>query len=866
LNAYNDPVFLFSTLSPGLERFVYVNEAAILRYGYSLQEFQKMMLADVSVNSDMIAIIERDTPKNLSVPARSIFYTRHFGKSGATFPVEICSSIVEWNQQICYLLIVKDQSVQADLQSAVALWKEKFRTVFQASPDAITLSRVHDGVYCEVNETFSRILGYHPGEVIGKSVFELNIWKNEEDREELTVLLRTKGFAENFEAEFVAKNGTYRSGLISACIFNFKGQELIFTITRDITERKQEQEELKLMTFALDHIGDEVHLVDENGRFVYVNQQTCKTTGYSRDELLGMRGSQVIMGRPSEEDANHLHKLWDARFLAEENVQRTKDGTLYPVEVFANPFVYRGSRYALVLARNIEDRKNADKKMQLMTFAMDHISEEVHLVGSDHRFVYVNQKACEALGYSRDELLKMKIQDVAPERSATHNSEVQRNLKEHKTVTDESVHKRRDGKTYPVEVTANCFEYDGVDYNLALVRDITERRRDEEERRQFEKRMVQTQKMESLGVLAGGVAHDFNNLIGAILGQAELTKRTLPEETVAYENLGQIEIAAERAADLAGQMLAYSGRGKVVVETIALNLLIEETLSMLKVSIPKNIDFHLDSCPLLPGIDADATQIRQIIMNLIINAAEACGDSGGLVSIVSGCIDCTESFFKNTWFDREMPAGRYVSLEVADNGCGMEEETLSKLFDPFFTTKFTGRGLGMSAVLGIVRGHKGAITVESKKGEGTTFRVLFPASGEMVEVKKDSPDNHDWRGEGTVLLVDDEDMVRRICADMLKTIGFTPLTAKDGLEALEVYRDNPDIRLVLLDLTMPNLDGEQCLYAMRKIHPDVNVILSSGYSELEVSQRFVGKGVSGFLQKPYRLASLAAVLRRALAE
>jgi two-component system, cell cycle sensor histidine kinase and response regulator CckA len=260
-------------------------------------------------------------------------------------------------------------------------------------------------------------------------------------------------------------------------------------------------------------------------------------------------------------------------------------------------------------------------------------------------------------------------------------------------------------------------------------------------------------------------------------------------------------------------------------------------------------------------VEADATQLRQIIMNLVINASEAIGDKSGVIAITTGCMDCDRSYLKDVWLDENLTNGLYVYLEIADSGCGMDTETLSKLFDPFFTTKFTGRGLGMAAVLGIVRGHKGAIKVYSETGRGTTFKILLPASGRPVEIFNHDVGDEDWQGSGTVLLVDDEETIRGIGAEMLKELGFTVVTAADGREAVDIFKSRPDISFVILDLTMPHMDGEQCFRELRQLKPDVKVIMSSGYNEHEVTQKFVGKGLAGFIQKPYRLSKLQEVIQ-----
>jgi len=320
--------------------------------------------------------------------------------------------------------------------------------------------------------------------------------------------------------------------------------------------------------------------------------------------------------------------------------------------------------------------------------------------------------------------------------------------------------------------------------------------------------------------------------------------------------------AAARAADLAKQMLAYSGKGRFVIEDLDLNRLIEEMLNMLEVSISKKAVLRLNPYHPLPLVEVDATQMRQIIMNLVINASEAIGEKSGVIAITTGCMDCDRSYLDNLWLKENIKEGLYVCLEIADTGCGMDKETLSKIFDPFFTTKFTGRGLGMAAVLGIVRGHNGASKVYSEPGRGTTFKILLPASSRPAELYNVSTlPADDWQGDGTVLLVDDEETVRGIGSEMLKELGYTPVTAVDGRDAVETYKQHPGISLVILDLTMPHMDGEQCFRELKRMNPDVKVIMSSGFNHQEVTQKFAGKGLAGFIQKPYKQSALREVIK-----
>ena len=401
---------------------------------------------------------------------------------------------------------------------------------------------------------------------------------------------------------------------------------------------------------------------------------------------------------------------------------------------------------------------------------------------------------------------------------------------------------------------------------FGTIQDITDRKLIEADRRKLEAQILHAQKLESLGVLAGGIAHDFNNILMTILGHAELAMMRLNPASPARDNLLSIEQAAQRAADLSRQMLAYSGKGKFVVETVCLGDLVTEMTHMLEVYISKKALLRFNLATNLPAVEVDATQIRQVLMNLVINASEAIGDTSGVIAITTGAMRCEGDYLSDIRFDEQLAAGLYVFVEVADTGCGMDRDTLARIFDPFFTTKFTGRGLGMSAVLGIVRGHRGAIKVYSEPGKGTTFKVLLPATpGNAEKVRLDTAPESIWHGSGTLLLVDDEETIRALGSEMLEMLGFSVLTACNGREALDVYQAHDgEIEAVVLDLTMPRMDGEETFRELRRIREDVLVIMSSGYNEFEVSQRFIGKGLTGFIQKPYKLSELGTVLRQTL--
>ncbi len=397
---------------------------------------------------------------------------------------------------------------------------------------------------------------------------------------------------------------------------------------------------------------------------------------------------------------------------------------------------------------------------------------------------------------------------------------------------------------------------------VATALDITERRKLEQKR--IDSRMQEAQKLESLGLLAGGIAHDFNNLLVGMLGNASLALAELEgTESPLKEHLKRIESAAERASDLTRQMLAYSGRGRFVVEPVDLSDVVKEMTALIEVSVPKSVSLLLDLGDQLPTIEADVVQIRQVVMNLLTNAVDAILDGKGKVRVTTRLFTVDKWLMNRTRVAAgELYEGPYVLLEVSDSGRGMDPQVIERMFDPFFTTRDEGHGLGLAAVLGIIRGHGGAIRVDSSPGEGTRIDVYFPAGTHSISQNVPTLVAFDQGPQGRVLVVDDELAVRQLTQVALERAGFRVTVAENGAEALELFRESPDeYGVILLDLTMPVMDGEETFRALRAERPGVRVLLSSGYNEQEATSRFTGRGLAGFLQKPYRAHQLVSCVR-----
>ena len=361
--------------------------------------------------------------------------------------------------------------------------------------------------------------------------------------------------------------------------------------------------------------------------------------------------------------------------------------------------------------------------------------------------------------------------------------------------------------------------------------------------------------------MAGGIAHDFNNILTSVLGFANLAMLDVQTGTPMRHYLDQIETAAQRASELCQQLLAYSGRGKFTTDALNVSEVGLEMLHMLQVSISKKAELIKDLPGGLPMILADGTQIRQIIMNLITNASDALGDATGTIGLRTGHTLRPPMMSRENFLPEQCPGG-YVFIEVKDSGCGMDEQTRSKIFDPFFSTKFTGRGLGLAATLGIVRGHQGAIEMHSRPGQGTTFRIYFPAIATQLSRENQEKSEREWRGSGTILVVDDEAQVRSFIRTTLEMFGFKVIQANDGRQAIAVFEQtHAQLSAVLLDLTMPYLSGEETLEHLQAIDDSIPVIISSGYNESDVAQRFSAGRIAGFIQKPYRPTALLDKLR-----
>ena len=532
------------------------------------------------------------------------------------------------------------------------------------------------------------------------------------------------------------------------------------------------------------------------------------------------------------------------------------------------PAVERALREAAERAelRRAEDALKASAA--LYRLLMDSSPDVVLLLDREERCRYLNSPAAQLLQRKAEDLLGRRQTELFPSEVAQrHSQAIQEVFRTGQPSQSEELiglpHGRMWADTRLLPVRNAQSEVIQV---VAILRDITERKRAEEDRQHWDARLQQLQKLESLGAMAGGVAHDFNNILTSILGYTDLLADEVPAGSVGHDYLRQLTAGARRAAELTMQLLAYSGRGRFVIRSLSLSQLVREMSHLLDISGGRRNLLKYRLLEKLPVIEGDANQMRQAILNLVTNAAEAVGDRDGQVTISTGLQECDQASLAGTYLQDNLSPGTHVFLEVEDTGSGMTAETLAHAFEPFFTTKSTGRGLGLAAVLGIVRGLGGGIKAASEPARGSRFRLLFPVARTFpppaVAAARQAAEQ--WRGGGTALLVETEAASRKTARGLLEELGFDVLAVSSGFEATEVFRARAaEIRLLVLSAALSRLDLEHLFLEVSQVRNPPRVIVAAPEAEFDSMKRLHQPRVAGFVHKPFEAAELREVLREA---
>ncbi len=622
-------------------------------------------------------------------------------------------------------------------------------------------------------------------------------------------------------------------------------------------------EDATLRLHALVHSADDAIIGKTTAGVVQTwNPGAERLYGYAASEMIGRDMTILLPPDRADEESFILERIGRGERVNHfDTVRVKKGGRLVHVSVAISPIVKNGMVIgASHVARDITagtELELARARLAAIVESSDDAIVSKDLTGTVQTW---NKGAEQLYGYSEVEMKGRPMSLLLPPDRPDEEATILRRLSKGERVEHfETARMRKDGNQIEVSLSISPV-YDKNGRVIAashVARDITERR-------SLETKRLHAQKLESLGVLAGGIAHDFNNLLTGILGNASLVAEGLQQSNPDRPILQECIAAAERAALLTKQLLAYAGKGRFVTEPINLSHLVRQISALIQTSISRKVQVRMELANDLPSIEADAGQLQQVIMNLVINGAEAIAEDVGIVVCTTAVQMVDDAYIKSLGAEGQyISPGRHVMLEVQDSGCGMDEATLLRIFEPFFSTKFTGRGLGLAAVSGIVHGHRGALRVYSTPGKGTSFKVLFPAAEAALNSPQPPTTAANLEGSGnTVLIVDDEDSVRSVARNTLQRRGYRTIEARDGREALEVFRKFAhEISLVLLDLTMPYMNGEEVLRELQIITPSVKVVLSSGFNEVEAIRRFTGKGLAGFLQKPYTAMRLAEAVK-----
>jgi len=799
------------------------------------------------------------------------------------------SPIIDVNDQIIGAsLIVRDVTEQSEIQRALQQEKNFVSAVLSASVSAVTTVDP-SGRIVFANPKAREIFGIEPESVQGRTYNDPQ-WEIEgvdgkpfpEEQLPFNMVMRTKQPVNGIEHAIRRPDGETRILRISgAPHMNHRGEvEWCVFSAQDVTEQHKVNRELResrnRLRAILDAASDAIIAIDERGAIESFNKTAEEMFGYRAHEVIG-QNIKLLMPPPHREQHDQYLNNYLTTGIAQiigrvrRLEARRKSGDTFPIELSVSEMRIDDERMFTGIIRDISGRIEVERERERLISVLEATSDFVGVVTSELQCIYINSAGRRMVGIGIDEdITQFNANDFHPEDMYEHVATVALpHAMEVGVWTGETRFLTRDGIEIPtLQTIVAHYEQDGerLAYFSTIARDISDIKAAEAERLAVEAQMLQTQKLESLGVLAGGIAHDFNNLLLGVIGNADLALTELPSTSPGRSYIENVVTSAQRAAELCRQLLAYSGRGKFVVKAVDLTEVVHEMSHMLEVTVSKKAAIRYDFAENLPAIEVDVTQLRQIIMNLIMNASDALKDQNGVISIRTGVTDCDNHYLEQSSWNDDLPAGRYVYLEVSDTGCGMDPETRDRIFEPFFSSKAPGRGLGLSAVLGIVRSHQGAIRVYSEPGSGTTIKVLLPACDQPPETLSQRMERQSaYRGAGTVLVVDDEPAVRRLATAILQKAGYTVITAHDGQEAVETFQAaKDDIDLVILDMTMPRLSGEETYRRMRQVKPNVCVVLSSGYTEHEATGRFLGKGLAGFLQKPYRAEELLQLVQRVL--
>lgn len=761
--------------------------------------------------------------------------------------------------------------------SQQAMWSEEFCSALIGS-SSIGIYIVQEGTFKLVSPEFKRICGYSTEELLGKKPSDLIHPKDRENVRSNAIQMLKGLTSEPYEFRILTKDGDIRWIEEKVVPINYEGKRACLGNFLDVTRRKAAEQDLKTaereVKFIFESLPDPVSISElETGKYLYVNEGFCQVTGYSREEIIGKTPFQLgLYMDPADRERLVSRLKKGGRVHGIEIPYTVKGGGLRYGFLSGKLFQFRGKNCLLAVTKDITPIKEAEKKLreseQRFKELFNSVSDLIYRQDLEGKFVSVTRAMSEIFGYQLDEFIGRKASDfMKPDLRPLFESEYLKAIRtkgHHEGVT---AYFAKDGRKIYLEYRSRLIKPPrGTPFISGIARDVTDRILAQRKIKKLEKQVLQAQKMEAIGTLAGGVAHDFNNILQAIFGYTQILLMSKSKDDPDVQNLRQIETAAKRASELTQQLLAFSRKVKSELRPVNLNQEVLQVEKLLRRTIPKMIDIELRLADDLQVINADPAQLEQVMMNLCLNARDAMPE-GGKLTIETENVVLDHEYCKEHLGSR---TGRYVMLSISDTGHGMDRDTLEHIFEPFFTTKEVGKGtgLGLAMVYGIVKSHEGYITCYSEPGIGTTFKIYLPVIEATAEGSVETREEHlgSLKGKGeTILLVDDEEALRELGKRILEEFGYEVILAQDGESALEIYQARgQDISLVVLDLIMPGMGGRHCLGKLLEVNPSAKILIASGYALNGETKKVIDAGARGFVKKPYEIKQFLRTVREAL--
>lgn len=875
LDYLNDAVYIHTFDGSILD----VNQKACEYLGYSKEEFKNLKIHDLDTPEYAALIPERI--EEFKQEGSLIFESAHKRKDGSVIPVEVSIHSIIYNNNPCIISVVRDITSRKQMEKALRQSEAKLRAITDNMSDVAWIVNFQFE-FLYVSPAVEQILGFTLDEYLKRRVDER--YPPEVLKDMYTKLIEE---LENEKKPDVDKNRTriveiqeYRKdGTLADLSVHVKflrdesGKPVaIIGVSRDITEIKKAVKEIQRYKLVFEQSFNEIYLFDSKTlNFIYINNAALDNLGYSLEELKQMTPVDIKPEFTIEKFNMILEPLRKGtkKKIVFETVHKRKDGSVYDVEIHLQLMKLQDEEFFAAFVLDITERKKMEEALKESEEKFRILAESTPIaivMYQDDKWIYANPTTEFITGYSKDELYTMNFWDFVHPEDKDIVIERGRKRQKGENVTQSYEFRiiDKNGVTKWVLLSGATVYYKGKPAGLLSILDITDRKKDEEEKKKLQEQLLQSQKLEAIGTLAGGVAHDFNNMLNIIAGHAELALLNIPEGNPARIDIEEIKKAAQRSAEVTKKLLTFARKQEEKFSNININETIDSTITMLQRLIGENIQLQWKPLNRELMVKIDPSSIDQILVNLCVNARDAIKDHG-IITIATHLVSINDE--KALQYD--VLAGDYALIQVSDNGAGIDEESLKHIFDPFFTTKEVGKGtgLGLSTVYGIVKSNGGFINVHSEIGKGTTFEIYFPL---FFERKEFAPYYDDtlrtlYRGTETILLVEDEISILTMIKRMLEILGYTVLASSNPFEALDIAKKYiGTIHLLFTDVIMPKMNGRDLANLISALHPNIKVIYSSGYPADVLSRHDITSNDFNYLQKPISFPSLASTVRKVL--